>query len=602
MLALIVSPCCGTPTFLKTTVDTTMSSWDTVCAAISVHTTNGTQHIDCDRDHDKCAGKYIKRQQDEEGWGPAVCMKRSSTGGVFGNSWDTTMEIIGIVSIVVTGGYLMYRACKWGWGTRTTASVGTGTAQTVAQPRPSFNQRREIKKNVGDFMTWYERDRAPTLRKLTPEQKIKYLQATKKIAKDVFKFQAYKPNLKLSVVVEEITNEDMLTHKRISNGIQNGDDESVVHSRRLMQADSPTPPAAEGMCVMLNEKLTVPNTEIHAKFSDAILEYTGERPADLHVRNNREMLKNGTTTDMCGFVNITMPEIPGGKMTYAHAACKTIASENITSYAFKVPVMTLGENNTWHIDPVWKTLTARHPRLGHPADARHHKNVLGWIHPEEKQIVAYPYLTFGNFMPYSPSDDAEGTLEYEGFLQLEKDLHAQKIAHPDRWAVSAGGGGGIFSRETMTTLHAITERVETVTTAANAGDYLSYSGEFLPSTIRDPQRVCAGIATSGAWGQHGFQGGNTSTPFVGGDYCGAIKPRTGLPSTKLMMETGFHMYAGLSDAMDAAVGDFVSSNARSPADWDWLGRLSLTVMSLKLRTLHYVWTFGAGMQPMPEYA
>ena len=611
MLTLLVSPCYGgTTTFLEKETDGDMSVWGENCETISVETKDGMQQIPCDRDHDKCTGAYIEHKQDEEGWGNAECYMRP-VGGVFNNEGvNTALEILGIasaVALVVAGGYGIYKSIK---GRRTIArdkfnkeldSYGElelkqyGELELILRNKPvdAVTQTEVLYQELQRYKTNIGVQVEPALSDASSQSTIKVSNA---------KTQATMHKLDEAEWYDSLTAEAGTQTQSMSQSYQ-----QMFSSRKLLQVagnvSTLSDTANTRVSIVMHEHWSILDTEVHKKFFDTILEYTGTPPLDVQFpapRRTRKMLENTTTGGMCGFVNVSMPETPGGKTTYANTACKTTVSENITSFLFPQKLMTLDKNNTWHIDPSWNILTALHPRLGHPADARQHKGVLSWIHPEEKQVVAYPYLSFGNFIPYIPSD-APSTMEHEGFLQMEKDLHAQKIAHPDHRAVSAGGGGGIFSRETMTTLHAVIERVETVITAANAGDYLSYSGEFPPSTIRDPQKVCAGIVASGAWKAYGFPGGNTTTP-VKGKYCGAIRPQTGLPSTTLMMETGFHMYAGLSNVMDAAFEDFVSSGARSRADWYWLSRLSLTVMGWKIQALHYIWTFAAGMQPVPVYA
>ena len=641
MLALLISPCYGeTTTFLGKTLNGDMKDWGETCAVIYTETSNGTHYINCNTDRDKCTGEYIKRHQIEEDWGPATCTKRNE-------AYENEIKILAIVggfAILSTLAFFSAKVCRRCWGKTPPPEPGEGGSTVVDdslmkrdptiisnhEPKPQSESAdlREpgIDKRSGYDYTimrghMFEEGSVSSVPRSSDKPKSVQMPNAESqrdntmIGCSTFnKKQKSQEHINIQLAPDSEMTESFRIEKAEENIAQfvpgGGEVEESSHiektenniaqfdGRRLLQNETTILAEDTSAYIALLQRWTVPDRETHEEFSNAILEYTGTPPIDLRFpasRHARKMLEN--TGGMCGFVNITMPGTPG-KITYAHTACKTIVSENITMYAFRVDILTMDKNNTWHIDPSWNILTSRYPRLGHPADARQHKDVLSWIHPEEKQVVAYPYLSFGNFIPYNQADDAGSTLENEGLLQMKKDLHAQKIAHPNHWDVSAGGGGGIFSRETMTTLHAVMERVETVTTAANAGDYLSYSGEFPHSTIRDPQRVCAGIVKYGAWGQSGFRGDIKTEPFVEGrNYCGAIKPRTGLPSTKLMMETGFHMYAGLSNVMDAAVRDFVSSGARSRDDWYWLSRLSLAVMDMKMRTLHYVWTFGAKLQP-----
>jgi hypothetical protein len=195
---------------------------------------------------------------------------------------------------------------------------------------------------------------------------------------------------------------------------------------------------------------------------------------------------------------------------------------------------------------------------------------------------------------------------YEGSKHLQIKAHLNKIAHPELWDVSVDGGGDIFSRGTMTTLYEVMDRVQTVTAAAMDGDYLSYSGEFQHSTLRNPQRVCAGEKKAMEWKKGGVPGGSTAnTTFDDGyNYCGksAAKPAFGIPPTNLIMDTGMRMYAGLSNVKAAIFTEFTSApGTRTPADWRHLSKISLDILWGQIQALNFMWTPVTGQQPEPKY-
>jgi hypothetical protein len=621
MLALIVSPCYGDiETFLGKPLNGTMVDWK-LCQAVSMQTSNDTYYIECTSAPEKCTSEYIRQQENNTEvsncYGnrlAATIESGSTTGDILRNSVLAVAVLT--IFVLLADKYKVGSKLEAWWESRI-------VSPTIAR------DVRPIKSSARKITPGY--DYSPKMRVLRPEssldvalskegwrieqerraeealqkrakehqaiiQKYKERQAIYEGSSSRFNFRnRYKEELPSAEVIR--TREgDMLQLNLLSD----------QKRRRLLQVKDDHPPAdGTNTFVVFNEHVTVPNEEIHKRFAQTILEYTGTPPLDLKLpsaHRNRKMLADDTV-DECGYVKISPPVTPGGNFTYAHDACETTASKNITSYAFLRTIMELDQNGIGKLTPSWLELTKNDPRLGHPADAGQHKDVLSWVNPLEQQVVAYPYTSFGHLLPYAPVMDADCDQDYEAGNHLQIKAHLNKIAHPELWDVSVGGGGGIYSRETMTTLYEVMSRVRTVTTAAMNGDYLSYSGEFQKSTLRNPQRLCAGAKKAFEWKNNGVQGGTTDVLFKETrNYCGnsMARPAFGIPPKKLLMDTMVHMYAGLSNVKAAIFAEFTSA-PRTPADWNWLGRLSLEILGGQIMTLNFGWTPVTGQQQEPEY-
>jgi hypothetical protein len=634
MLALVVSPCYGDiETFLGKPLNGTMVDWK-LCQAVSMQTSNDTYYIECKSAPDKCAGEYIMQQETNTEvsncYGnrlAATIESGSTTGDILRNSVLAVAVLTAFV--LLADKYKVGSKLEAWWESRIVSPTIARDVQTIKSsarkitPGYDYSPKMRVLRPASslDFAfsekEWkIEQERRAKEALIEDAKKrganVQELDAI--IARDVEKMAPLTPrHIKelppTAEVIMDTENGVMVEVSILKDDVFLAKKESKDKRRHLLQVEDDHPPAdGTNTFVVFNEHVTVPNEEIHKRFAQTILEYTGTPPLDLKLpsaHRNRKMLANDTV-DECGYVKISPPVTLGGNFTYAHDACKTTASKNITSYVFLRTIMELDQNGIGKLTPSWLELTKNDPRLGHPADAGKYNDVLSWVNPLEQQVVAYPYTSFGHLLPYAPVMDAGCDQDYEAGNHLQIKAHLNKIAHPELWDVSVGGGGGIFSRETMTTLYEVMSRVRTVTTAAMNGDYLSYSGEFQKSTLRNPQRLCAGAKKAFEWKKGGVPGGNTANAtFVKGhNYCGksAARPAFGIPPTKLLLDTTVHMYAGLSNVKAAIFTEFTSAPGfRTPADWNWLSRLSLEILGGQISALNFGWTPATGQQPEPEY-
>ena len=619
MLALIVSPCYGdTETFLGKPFSGTMADWDK-CQIVSTLTSNDTYHTECTSAPEKCTGEYIRQHGNDTG--VSYCLGNKLAAAAEGKLTTVEKWAIGGGSVLVVVGFVLI--CRKGyndnWGSRFRNWILGQGELDLEHRRP----RGQVVVNEDEFYNPTEPGtQTPQRYDINPSTQFAATQKTGNI------HPSYNTDMVRNAYDGVLVTEESAASVKIASphfledggaeylefnkGVDGGrmsisSSSSGDKRRRLLQVKDDHPPAdrKNTSLVVFNEHVTVPNEEIHKRFAQTILEYTGSPPLDLKLpsaHRNRKMLANDTV-GACGYVKISPPVTPGGNFTYAHDACKTTASENITSYVFPRTIMELDDNGTYNVHPSWLTLTKNDPRLGHPADAGKYNDVLSWVNPLEQQVVAYPYTSFGHLLPYAPVMDADCDQDYEAGNHLQIKAHLNKIAHPELWDVSVGGGGGIYSRETMTTLYEVMSRVRTVTTAAMNGDYLSYSGEFQKSTLRNPQRLCAGAKKAFEWKNNGVQGGTTDVLFKETrNYCGnsMARPAFGIPPKKLLMDTMVHMYAGLSNVKAAIFAEFTSA-PRTPADWNWLGRLSLEILGGQIKALNFGWTPVTGQQQEPEY-
>jgi hypothetical protein len=606
MLALIVSPCYGdTETFLGKPLNGTMADWDK-CQIVSTLTSNDTYHTECTSEPDKCTGEYIRQHGNDTGVSYCSGNKLAAAKGET-PAWVLPATISTVVAVVVVAGLVIY--CK-------KKSSKNPIKYVEVEPVAGNNVGKYgIQENAGHGFT------------SDPPSETYVSISAKEVEQTKIASQAASPEFpgRSSIPVNPLDNRVSTskaypheTYATLADGdasfvsVTKRPDGIVTYvsryvdvpensRRRLLKDDKNT------RFLVFIDHVTVPNEEIHKRFAETISEYTGKPPLDLHLpsaRHNRKMLANDTA-GACGYVKITPPATPGGNFIYAQDPCKTFASENITSLAFLWDVMKIEQNGSESYDPSWLALTKNDPRLGHPADANQHKDVLSWVHAEERQVVAYPYKSFGNLLSYTPYMDADYDQIYEGSKHLQIKAHLNKIAHPELWDVSVGGGGDIFSRGTMTTLYEVMDRVQTVTAAAKNGDYISYSGEFQHSTLRNPQRLCAGAKKAFEWKNNGVQGGNTDVLFKETrNYCGnsMVRPAFGIPPKKLLIDTGMHMYAGLSNVKAAIFAEFTSApGIRTRKEWYRLSKISLDILWGQIQALNFMWTPVTGQQREPEY-
>jgi hypothetical protein len=621
MLALIVSPCYGdTETFLGKPLSGTMADWDK-CQIVSTLTSNDTYHTECTTAPEKCTGEYIRQHGNDTGVSYCSGNKLAAAKGEESKTpaWVLPTTISVAVAVVVVVGLVIFCKKKSSKNPIQYSEAESAESESVAG--------NNVGNNVGNY-----RIQEDSVREFNtdPPSRNFVSKDAKEVEQNNMMGQAdasphFQKGSATTVPINHL-NIPQATQMYSSGGnfggsfavIKSPDGEvSVLKAadvlenvrRRLLQDEKDHPQADDKNTrfLVLNDHVTVPNEEIHKRFTETISEYTGKPPLDLHLpsaRHNRKMLANDTA-GACGYVKITPPATPGGNFIYAQDPCETFASENIMSFAFLWDVMKIDQNGNESYDPSWLALTKNDPRLSHPADANQHKDVLSWVHAEEQQVVAYPYRSFGNLLPYTPAMDADYDQNYEGSKHLQIKAHLNKIAHPELWDVSVGGGGDIFSRGTMTTLYEVMDRVQTVTAAAKNGDYISYSGEFQHSTLRNPQRVCAGAKKAFEWKNNGVQGGNTDVLFKETrNYCGnsMVRPAFGIPPKKLLMDTGMHMYAGLSNVKAAIFAEFVAApGIRTRKEWYRLSKISLDILWGQIQALNFMWTPVTGQQREPEY-
>jgi hypothetical protein len=622
MLALVVSPCYGdTETFIGKKLDGTMDDWDK-CQVVSMQTSNDTYYTECRSDLEKCTGEYIRQQGNDTGVSYCLGNRLAAAKGEESKTpaWVLPVSIVGFALLVVAGVVIYYK-CKSCRKKKVEYTEGEGT-----------KANHGVQADDTSFVRYYNEDKPGQGLYVETESKSQRRKAFyTKLSKT--KTESNQQNDGLVKLMEregqydsEVWPVEMTGRDGVVDGVYGSPIAAVVKDidggvlgygvrnlegarRRLLQdgKDHPQVDDKNTAFLVLNDHVTVPNEKIHKRFAEKISEYTGTPPLDLQLpsaRHNRKMLANDTA-GACGYVEITPPVTLGDNFIYAHDACETFASENIMSVAFFWDVMKFEQNGSESYDPSWLARTKNDPRLGHPADAIQHKDVLSWVHAEEQQVVAYPYRSFGNLLPYTPAMDAGYDQIYEGSKHLQIKAHLNKIARPELWDVSVGGGGDIFSRGVMTTLYEVMDRVQTVTAAAMNGDYLSYSGEFQHSTLRNPQRVCAGEKKAMEWKKGGVQGGTTDVLFKETrNYCGksAAKSTFGIPPKKLLMDTGMHMYAGLSNVKAAIFAEFVAApGIRTRKEWYWLSKISLDILWAQIQTLNFMWTPVTGQQREPEY-
>jgi hypothetical protein len=596
MLALVVSPCYGDiETFLGKPLNGTMVDWDK-CQIVSTLTSNDTYHTECTSAPEKCTGEYIRQQGNDTGVSYCSGNKLAAAKGEESKTpaWVLPTTISVAVAVVVVVGLVIF--CK----------------KKSSKNPIQYSESANVESEPGFFIDFSTIDRKPSSQYETAQEGKSTKQSVGVWIIEQFGLEKGVPKQSDVFYTGGAGDVEVLLIEKNQNGdVLRGSSykTSRTDRRRLLQDEKDHPQADDKNTrfLVLNDHVTVPNEEIHKRFTETISEYTGKPPLDLHLpsaRHNRKMLANDTA-GACGYVKITPPATPGGNFIYAQDPCETFASENIMSFAFLWDVMKIDQNGNESYDPSWLALTKNDPRLSHPADANQHKDVLSWVHAEEQQVVAYPYRSFGNLLPYTPAMDADYDQNYEGSKHLQIKAHLNKIAHPELWDVSVGGGGDIFSRGTMTTLYEVMDRVQTVTAAAKNGDYISYSGEFQHSTLRNPQRVCAGAKKAFEWKNNGVQGGNTDVLFKETrNYCGnsMVRPAFGIPPKKLLMDTGMHMYAGLSNVKAAIFAEFVAApGIRTRKEWYRLSKISLDILWGQIQALNFMWTPVTGQQREPEY-
>jgi len=333
----------------------------------------------------------------------------------------------------------------------------------------------------------------------------------------------------------------------------------------------------------------------------------------------------------CGYVEMVPANctssngVTSNTTTYAQRACNSIPYDKFITLTFSAPVMECTPSNntstnskSCSLTPEWIKYTKFNPRLGHPADAGQYKYLLSWIHPDEQQVVAHPYVSYGGQNSYDPSHDEGCNLLCEHVTAKAKRRHNRMRMHPGAWyysAASAGKLGGIFSVETTNLLSLVIMQLETVLDASLGGDFIPFSQEFKPTSVRNVNRQCAerelhrmtaGNELKTTYTEEEFK---TTFDFKGDvDYCSGrgeivnknlIAPR--LPSQEAWLNNAFSMIHALTENMDRITKEFILLKNQTRDDWILLSQISLRGMSLKMRIIDYLWKGAAKLQPTFTY-